>query len=321
MWSKFILITFSLLFTNTMMSQNTVHHFYIKVKGKHSKPEKYKLEFGEIVTNEKERIFYRKTNASSLDEIRNTLQESIDNKDNYDLNIYIHGMWANQKSVWKHTVKNLMYDLQNVSNKDQILFSIIWDTGVIYENSVSNAYTKGKYLSNFFYNLVENQTTSTKINVIAHSMGNRLFQGMTEHRLPSSGKFIWKYICMGADLEENIFEKNQPFEFLPNLCENIIIYVHNNDRTLKVSSILNKDKRLGLVGIKDSLLNKDIFNIVDVSLITDNESIGATFSNHRYYYSSPLVREDMMKELQGVNNPKRTLISKKNRYKIQPPSK
>jgi len=76
------------------------------------------------------------------------------------------------------------------------------------------------------------------------------------------------------------------------------IYVHNNDRSLKLSKLVNKNKRLGLNGL-DPYRMPENFRIIDVSTITDHRNFMTSMSNHRYFYMSPTVTEDIKRMVWG----------------------
>ena len=161
---------------------------------------------------------------------------------------------------------------------------------------------------------------ATRVNVLAHSMGNRLFEEQIIPKLPSSEQQIDNYISIGADLEANIFEKNQPLEHIASLCKNILVYNHNNDRTLGISRAINKTDRLGLNGISPEVLADSSFYQIDVSQISDLQIL-KDISNHRYYYTSDQVKTDIKDYLLGVQYAQRVHLSADNHYKILPEKK
>ena len=227
-------------------------------------------------------------------------------------------MWANNPNVWKQTVKSLNSDIFVRCERAQIIVSIIWDAAILYPKSVNIARDKGIHLRPFMQYLLQSTSDAANCNIIAHSMGNRLFQESIQPVLQSQNCHIDNYFSLAADLEENIFEKKQPLEKLTNICDNVTVYCHNNDRTLKVSELLNKNGRLGIEGLSNSVLRDSSFTLVDVTLITDNEGLGAKLFNHRYYYTSPAVKEDIRLVLMGQINPKRASSGSFNSYILQP---
>jgi esterase/lipase superfamily enzyme len=159
---------------------------------------------------------------------------------------------------------------------------------------VKIARKKGDYLGPFLNELVSCQAEETKISFLCHSMGNRIFQ----HMMLSSGliengeQVIDHYIAAGADIESKVFDKGKPLENLNKVIKDVTIYVHNNDRSLKMSKLINKNKRLGLNGL-DPYKMPENFSIIDVSVVTDHMNFSLSMSNHRYFYMSPTVAKDI----------------------------
>ncbi len=303
--------------TSISTAQQSLSHYYIKMNGKHKGSTPYKYEVGKILYDSEFNVKFDKWKTVDLNEFKDNILDSMNVQgDDYDLNVYIHGVWANHNPIWKKSVKNLTADVFDKMERRQVIISIIWDSSFRYDKSVVIAYAKGKELGPVFKSLLEEQNARS-VNVIAHSMGNRVFQGMVEEQLPADTIRISKYISMGADLESNIFDQDQPLSSLPTLCNEIVIYVHNNDRTLKVSKLLNSNRRLGLHGISDSLYQYNCFKTIDVTLITDNESITSKITNHKYYYTSPIVREDLFNELDAGKSSLRHELDHENSFVLK----
>lgn len=321
MWNKLLLTGCLLTIANIgLMAQQSLAHYYIKVDGRKSTTDGYDYKMGKVTYADDYTLELQSLDLSSPDGLLTVLaaDSSVSATSGYDLTIYIHGMWADQKHVWKKTAKNLSRAVLDCEDTPQLIVSIIWESTLLYQPNVNLAYDKGQEMSVFFGQLLAAHQSAKSVNVIAHSMGNRLFQGLIEDHLPAKKQLISKYILVGADLESDIFEKNNALADIRSMCQEVVVYVHNNDRTLKVSKLLNKNDRLGLQGVSRAVLDKGQFKTVDVSLIADEEGLSGGISNHRYYYTSPLVRADMHAELHGKKSACRVPLEDSCRYKIDP---
>lgn len=293
-----------------------IDHFYIKVKGKHLDGSAYGYEYGKVLYNKDYKCKLKKIDLASTNEFITYLKNNAPQSE-YDLNFYIHGMWANNKMVWRETVKQISKDVFAPQCRKQIIVSYIWDAAIPYSKSVALARHKGQQTSDLTFDIIEIYPEAHRVNILAHSMGNRYFEEVVKPYLPSKTKLVDNYISIGADLEANIFEQSQPLEHIHTLCKNIIIYQHHNDRTLGVSRALNDNKRLGITGISKDLLKDSSFYLIDVSHISDLSPI-KDVSNHRYYYSSSQVKKDIKEYLLGETCSQRIALSRNNHFKIIP---
>ena len=294
MYKILLLLTLSFTITH-MKAQEEFTHYYLKIDG--SDIENFELELGIVEFDDdyspKKKDLEHITTLTQLNEaICSSLGEENTSE---QLNILIHGIWGNQIFVWKEMVRNLSHDIySNDDGKKKVMLSIIWDSSINYLTGVKIARKKGDFLGPFLSELVTRQAEETKISVLCHSMGNRMF----EHMIVRSGlmekgeEVIDHYIAAGADVENTIFDKGQSLEHVSNIIKNITIYVHNNDRSLKMSKLINKNNRLGLNGL-DPYKMADNFSIIDVSVITDHVNFSLSVSNHRYFYMSPSVMKDI----------------------------
>ena len=172
------------------------------------------------------------------------------------------------------------------------------------------ARTKGSYLAPLLDLLTAIDPDNVRLTFLCHSMGNRIFQHMLmgSNLSTTRRKRINHYISVGADLESNIFEKGEPLEWLHTVVDDITIYIHDNDRSLTMSKLVNKSLRVGLNGVDLQQLPEN-FKIVDVSNITDHINFVSSISNHRYFYMSPAVMKDLgrMVRNEDINIDKRIL--------------
>ena len=123
------------------------------------------------------------------------------------------------------------------------------------------------------------------------------------------------------DLESDALHRSKTFKKLDSLAEEVILYVHNNDRVLTVATQSNKIDRLGHKGPAEWDSLSANLTVVDASLLADNKDIGSKLTNHRYFYTSPTGREDLMRSLYITKEEKfgkRALLDRPFRYVIEP---
>tara|TARA_R110000737_G_scaffold328773_3_gene343601 strand:+ start:824 stop:1747 length:924 start_codon:yes stop_codon:yes gene_type:complete len=278
-----------------MMAQEEFTHYYIKIDG--SDIENLDIELG-IVDYDKEYNPKQSKleNVSTLSQLNDAISASMEvSNTSKQLNILIHGIWGDNTFAWKEMVRNLSRDVYSTDDgKKKVLLSIVWNSSINYLTGVKIARKKGDFLGPFFKELVDRKLVDTKLSFLCHSMGNRIFQ----HLMHSSGliengeQVVDHYIAAGADIESEIFDEGKSLENLSKVVKDVTIYVHNNDRSLKMSKLVNKNKRLGLNGL-DPYAMPENFSIIDVSVISDHVNFTTSMSNHRYFYMSPTVVKDI----------------------------
>lgn len=240
---------------------------------------------------------------------------------------YIHGMWAYQWSFLKGNHKKMQREMwANNANPNGMVVTVIWHCKVKYSENEEMALKSGKILSPLIrqiHDVTASASTNSKTNYMIHSMGHRVFQAIWEGYLLEDMQHHAEHILMaGSDLETNAFEKGEILENIEYLSNDIMLYVHNNDRTLGVSKVVNGQDRLGLDGIQDLDKVSDAIWQVDVSVINDNEDAASKFSNHRYFYMSPTVRKDVALFYQGVAKdkiPRRKELNGPRRWMLEMP--
>ena len=300
MTRKIAFVIMIALFSNFVQAQSNLNHFYVKIDGSDST--KFKMEFGQIHYDKKykpKRV--QDESISSLEELGSQLRTVLAQEETSDvLNIFIHGIWADTRGVWEQMVQKISRDsYDHEDNVQKVMLSIIWDSSFDYRKGVKIARKKGNFISSFFVDLLTADSRDFKVNFLCHSMGNRVFQHIiTESKLiERQERIINQFVSVAADIESNIFEEGEPLYDLENIVNDITIYIHQNDRTLGMSRLINSKDRLGLNGVSNFAELADNFRVIDVSVITDNEGLSPQISNHRYFYTSPSIREDLKRVL------------------------
>ncbi len=295
MYIKLFICYMGIMVSNHIVGQEELVHYYLEVQG--SKSEKLELKLGIIDYDDNHNPKKRQLDdMNDLNDLVAKIEGSMSDKASSPiLNIFIHGIWANKSIVWRQMIRNISKNIYTYDDgKQKILLSIIWDSSLSYKKGVKIARIKGTYLGGLLSELVDKKTDDQKINILCHSMGNRVFQHMVQESglLYIDKKVISQYIAVGADLENDILEEEKPLHALENIVENITIYVHNNDRSLKISKLINNNKRLRLFGIPDISEHPNNVRMIDVSVIQDINMSGS-ISNHRYFYLSQTIMKDL----------------------------
>lgn len=114
----------------------------------------------------------------------------------------------------------------------------------------------GKFLSWRDEQVDANDPCYKRINIIAHSMGNRVLRGALESWARDYGSVqgVFRNIFMvAADVVNETFEKGKSGQYIPSACRNVTVYYANDDyalRSSKASNLKNKvvSRRLGHTG-------------------------------------------------------------------------
>jgi len=317
MFQRLLLLSMFSIISQFADAQSDLTHFYIKIDG--SDQSKFELEFGRVTYDEKyspKRVV--DPSITSMDSMINLIFTTLSHKNTSDkLNVLIHGIWADKKFAWENMIQSISRDTyENLDKKQKVILSIIWDSSFDYKKGVRIARIKGDYLSSFLKDFLDENDSKYKINFLCHSMGNRVFQHMINESdlIDKDEILIDQFVSVGADIESNTFEEGEPLYGLEKIVNDITIYMHNNDRTLGMSKLLNSSDRLGLSGFHDIKLLPENFRIIDVSVITDHDDLTSKIGNHRYFYTSPAVRKDLQRVLwkkdfvtskKALNHPRR----------------
>ena len=157
-----------------------------------------------------------------------------------------HCMWGQQP--WFHRLKYLSSFTKVLSTAGQsnirTVISFIWHAGGInYKKNWNKAAGKGELLGELL--AVINQYYKFKTYVFCHSMGSRFFEGILK-TLPEQSSAFKAVILFSADLPAEI---NLPeFKRIQIVADTIIVFKHQKDKLLLISSLIFKGKRLGRSG-------------------------------------------------------------------------
>ncbi len=256
-----------------------------------------------------------------------------------DILFFIHGFSTGFNSSLQHIkdLQRLYVDDEHSSIRHIVYLS--WPSRssklFTYSGDQEDARDTGAILArvfrktqNFFYeafDMAQKEHCLGRIHLMCHSMGNQVLETFmqtiaNETYLP----IITEVLLLHADVQDDIFEKGQPFYYLQNLCRRVHVYIHNGDDALRISRFTkNGTKRLGQRGPRDlAVLNDETF-IVDVT--NDNEAITRyeDIIDHWGYLYRPNQIEDIIQVLRGrsehrIQTREEDQYGRKNYFTIKP---
>ena len=192
---------------------------------------------------------------------------------------------ANQLLLYIHGFNNLpendifprageLQELCDATRPDEIeVVPLIWpcdnDRGLIKDywddqkaadaSAIGFSRILGKFLSWRDKQVDADTPCYKRINIIAHSMGNRVLRGTLESWARDYGAVqgVFRNIFMvAADVVNETLEKGNSGQYVPSACRNLTVYYASDDfalRSSKVSNLKNKivSRRLGHTGPED----------------------------------------------------------------------
>lgn len=257
-----------------------------------------------------EYVFITRITTSGRERFSSDLQTAIEEDYSDGVFVFIHGFNVQFDQALIRTAQ-LSVDLSDSGGFDigvPVLYS--WPSaGKIsaYKSDQDRASASAPYLREFFTILLSDLDIE-RINIIAHSMGNRLLtatlEDMVEDVIAEQGRdeIEFRIIFSAADVDEAVFADT--VGVLDQIDANVIIYTSDTDRALQVSRKVNKNKRLG-----DTLINRPYirdnsrFTTIDATDVS-TEMFGL---GHSYYATQPSVIGDMRCALQDYAASNRAL--------------
>ncbi|WP_336516959.1 alpha/beta hydrolase [Pollutibacter soli] len=189
--------------------------------------------------------------------------------------------------------KDVLKKLENLDGIDKTV-SIVWESsGLSYHKSWEKARQQGHQLSRLFEYMLRFNEDSKNV-LLCHSMGHSVFLGLLDGF--QEGRNYFKLILFaGADLPSDIFQND--LQNLNTAADSIVIYTHQRDYILLISSILNHQKRLGMLSSveQNELSAFPNVEIADVTKWPGNKALSP--SNHIYFKEHEGVRYDMMRRI------------------------
>ncbi|MDP3461038.1 MAG: alpha/beta hydrolase [Hyphomonas sp.] len=176
-----------------------------------------------------------------------------------------------------------------------------------YRGDQDRSISAAPYLEQFLDVITQNPDIK-RINIVAHSMGNRILtQALESYAADYLARerrddLEFRIILVAADVDRDIFEATTGV--LDNLGANITIYTSDADRALHVSEIVNSKLRLGDTnGDKPYIRANPSYQTVDATgIATELFGLG-----HNYYSDNPFILGDILCAMAEANPELRAL--------------
>lgn len=197
---------------------------------------------------------------------------------------FIHGFWGSLPFTLFRTSRAFQrYYFKSKESNISSIVHIIWDASDInYSQSVFKIAKTKAVLASIFNEI--NLCFKTRSSLMCHSMGNRfLFETLNSQEVNVQFEEL---LLIAPDLDFKLFEKF-PFLFT-KLSNRVIVFYHTKDKTLKLSSFLNRAERLGRLKAADETQQIDF---VDFTTLNDIKSIPDSVLRHLYFITSKTVTE------------------------------
>ncbi|MFZ1705281.1 MAG: alpha/beta hydrolase [Saprospiraceae bacterium] len=213
---------------------------------------------------------------------------------------YIHGYLA--ENPWFASLSGYSMQRDIFEHKQHgvnLVFSLQWDSGYLYDDNRVLAYEKGKQFGNWILGVIgelQQNQNDVKISFLNHSMGNIIFSGVYNSFKNADNpiKINQLFLC-AADLSTDVFE--QELLDIHQHCRDVHVLFHTKDKTLRVANAFSPFPRLGIFGLSSKSTASNV-HLLDVTEIAeDDNALGSRFSHHRYFYGSKNVRTYINKYL------------------------
>jgi len=176
-----------------------------------------------------------------------------------------------------------------------------------YQGDRDRSLASAAYLEQFLELLTANADVD-RINIVAHSMGNRVLTQALEDfaadYLETHGEsgIEFRIILVAADVDREIFDATAGI--IDNMRANITIYTSDADKALQVSNIVNQKMRLGDTDTNRPYIREnESYQTVDATgVATELFGLG-----HNYYSDNPFILGDMLCAMAQANPEARAL--------------
>jgi esterase/lipase superfamily enzyme len=249
--------------------------------GEIERPHWYTFEF---VEDPQKHVTIRRLTRLSADDFTDLLQQSSEEMNSDDILIFIHG-FSNTFDEAVRRAGQISYDL----GFPGITMAYSWPSQG--EFSISNydkdeEYVKKSipFLKKFLLSIVE-KAPGKKINIIAHSMGNRLVTNTIAEIERNSQHVIFNQIILAApDVDAKVF-KEEIFPKMRGKANNITLYASSDDKALLASRLLHDNSRLGESG--------EYLTVIDGMDTIDSTGVDPSTLGHSYFSSTQTLLADI----------------------------
>ena len=246
-----------------------------------------------------EYVFLTRITTSGRETFTATLQDAIFYDGSDAILLFVHGFNVAFDEALVRTAQ-LSHDLSRNESYDvgiPVLYS--WPSAGnvsldFYHGDRDRSIKSAPYLEEFL-DLITEDIDVDRINIIAHSMGNRLLTKALEDyardylERHNRDDLEFRILLVAADVERDVFDAaNGVFD---NLDANVTIYTSDTDRALDASNLINQAKRLGDTDTdKPYIRAAQNYQTIDATAVT-TQLFGL---GHNYYSNNPTILWDMM---------------------------
>ena len=248
-----------------------------------------------------EYVFLTRITSNGRETFSTTLQDAVYAQGTSSVLLFIHGFNVQFDEALVRAAQ-LSNDLSRDDRFDigvPVLYS--WPSaGALslddYQGDRARSLSAAPYLEEFL-DIITEDVDVDRINIIAHSMGNRVLTQALENYARDylvrheRDDLEFRIMLVAADVERDIFaQANGVFD---NLDANVTIYTSDTDRALHISNIVNSndEKRLGDTDTNRPYIRRaQNYQTIDATAVT-TELFGI---GHNYYSDNPTILWDMM---------------------------
>ena len=239
--------------------------------------------------------------------LRETMQKHCS-----DTIVFIHGYNVAFKEAMKSAAKmaqNFAHLNEN-SGVNMLAFSWPSDASMMpwlaYSSDRQDASASGPALArgflklrDFVQSLTRDESCQQRVHLVAHSMGNFVLRhGLQEMRRQSARipRIFDQIFLMAPDEDDDAFEHDHKLKLLPRLARHVNVYFNRGDTAMSISDATkgNPD-RLGDDGPRAP------FQVPAKVTQIDCTPVVGGFVEHSYFLDEPLVVQDMIQVLRGVD--------------------
>lgn len=203
----------------------------------------------------------------------NSFFNELKQNDSEDILLYIHGFNTQPEGAFKigEKLSNLCQQKSAKTNQVTVV-TLIWpcgnQVGIIrdyfddQQAADASAFAFMRLLEMFFAWRVKQDQLDTpctkRINVLAHSMGNRVLRGaikrVVRYYQQQGMPLIFRNVFMiAADVVNETLEQGQDGQYIPESARNVVVYYASDDFALRSSKVANvkngiASRRLGHTG-------------------------------------------------------------------------
>jgi esterase/lipase superfamily enzyme len=253
--------------------------------------------------------FCRRNSKDSYTEIGSqALLTELKNANTREILLYIHGFSNLPEAAIFPKAQELQRLFDQKALNYMLVVPLIWpcdnNMGMVKDyfndqiTADASAFAFARLMQKFLEWRVNNsnlQIPCTKrINILAHSMGNRVLRGtlsqVVHYYQPGGVPFLFRNVFMAAaDVVNNALEPGQEGQYIPQAARNVVVYYAADDLALRASKVANlrnsvASRRLGHTGPEN--LDNVANNVYAVDCADFNEAYDRPIG-HGYFASNP----------------------------------